>query len=103
MRVWSFLHPTIQKLIVFVLLSFLWVIPTSRVAIMKGTWERYHGYPFTFIFLVESTIGGRYNIWVSNFLFMPLVADVIVLYLVSCIVSFVSKTKIFKITVQNNE
>ena len=94
MRIWSFLRPTTQKLIAFVLLSLLWAIPTSNEAIMKGTWERHHGFPFTFIFLVESTIGGRYNIWISHFPVVFLVVDVIILYLVSCIVSFVQKEKV---------
>jgi hypothetical protein len=93
MRDWAFFRPTIRKLITFALLSLLWVIPASREAIMKGTWERHNGYPFTFIFLVESTVGGRYSIWISHFLVVSLVADIIILYLISCIVSFVQKKK----------
>ena len=91
MRIWSLLQPTAQKLIVLVLISLLWVIPTSKGAIMKGTWEQHHGFPFTFIFLVESTVGGRYSIWISRFPVVFLVADVIILYLVSCIVSLIQK------------
>lgn len=94
MRIWSFLRPTTQKLITLVLISLLWVIPTFKEAIMKGTWEQHHGFPFTFIFLIESTVGGRYNIWISHFLVTSLVANIVILYLVSSIISFVQKGKI---------
>jgi hypothetical protein len=94
MRTWSFLRPTTQKLIALVLISLVWLIPTSKEAIMKGTWEQHHGFPFTFIFLIESTIGGRYNSWISHFVFESLVADIVILYLVSCIILFVQKEKV---------
>ena len=84
MRIWSFLKPTNQKLIALVLILLLWVIPTSKEAIMKGTWEQHHGFPFTFIFLIESTVGGYYRIWRSRFLVMSLIMDIAILYLVSC-------------------
>ena len=93
MRVWSFFRPTFRKLITFVLLSLLWIIPASRDAIMKGIWEQPHGFPFTFLFLIESTVGGNYNIWISHFYVKALVADVIILHFISCIISFVLKEK----------
>lgn len=93
MRVLLFFRPTIRKLITFVLLSLLWIIPASREAIMKGTWEQPHGFAFTFLFLIESTVGGHYNIWISHFSVVSLVADIIILYLISCIVLFAQKEK----------
>ena len=91
MRIWSFLKPTNQKLIALVLILLLWVIPTSKEAIMKGTWEQHHGFPFTFIFLIESTVSGYYRIWISRFLVLSLIMDIAILYLVSCTVSLAQK------------
>jgi len=93
MRILSFLRPTTQKLITLVLISLLWIIPTSKEAIMKGTWEQLHGFPFTIIFLIESTVGGHYRIWVSHFITTSLAIDIVILYFVSCIISLAQKEK----------
>ena len=88
MRIYSFAKPTVQKLFLLSLTLLLWVIPTLREGIMKGTWEQHHGFPITFITLVKSTVGGGYHIWISHFYFTSLIIDVAILYLISCIVFF---------------
>jgi hypothetical protein len=88
MKGWSFFQPKAYKLAALGLLLLLWIMPTSRMAVMKGTWEIHHGFPFTFIFLIESTVGGIYRIWISGFDIAALITDVAILYLVSCIISF---------------
>lgn len=93
MRIWYFLQPTTQKLIALILILSLWVVPTYKEAIMKGTWEQHHGFPFAFVFLVESTVGGQYRIWASRFLVTYLLIDFAILYLVSCIISLALKEK----------
>ena len=88
MRIWLFIKPTAQKLLLLSLTLLLWVIPTLREGIRKGTWEQHHGFPITFISLVESTVGGGYQIWISRFYFASLIIDIAILYLISCIVFF---------------
>ena len=60
---------------------------------MKGTVEQLHGFPFTFIFLIVSTIGGRYNIWISRFLATYLITNILTLYLIPCTITLIQKKK----------
>ena len=88
MKILSFLQPTIHKLVMLVPILLLWILPTSREGVMKGTWEQFHGFPFTFMILVESTVGGVYRIWISRFYVSPLLEDIAILYLMVCLIYF---------------
>ena len=91
MKIWYFLQPATQKLVAFGLPVLLWIVPTSREAVMKGAWDQLHGFPFTFIFLTESTVGGIYRIWISRFYAATLLVDVTALYLMSCVIYLVTR------------
>ncbi len=89
MKVWAFFQPTIYKIIIFSLILLLWVIPTQRMATCKICWEQHHGFPITFITLTSTSMPDlRYQI--DSFSTSSLLIDVIVLYLLTCIIFLIS-------------
>ena len=89
MKIWIFFRPTIYKTINFCLILSLWVIPTWKVATCKICWEQHHGFPINFIILDSiSMLQPRY--WIDSFNTSAFLIDVIMLYLLSCVIVFIS-------------
>jgi hypothetical protein len=90
MKLWAFFQPTISKIISLGLILLLWLVPTQKMATCKICWEQHHGFPITFIITFTSTSmpGLRYQI--DSFSTLSLLIDVIVLYLLSCIIFSIS-------------
>jgi hypothetical protein len=89
MKVWSFFQPTVHKIIVFFSILLLWVIPTWKDATCKICWEQGYGFPINFI-RVDSITGPYPGYWVGYFNFQVFLFDVFLLYLLACLIIFVS-------------
>ena len=114
MKIWFFFQPTIHKIIFFFLISLLWIIPTWKDATCKICWEQGHGFPINFIIL-DSTSGLYPSYWIDSFSAQAFLIDIVVLYLLSCVIFFISyylykekkipswpKKHTFKATIQNS-
>ena len=91
MKVLSFFRLTIYKIIVFLLLSLSWTVPTGKVATCKICWEQYYGFPFTFVVLEKYGLGrSSYSYVLDSINIAALVLNLVILYFASCVIAHIS-------------
>ncbi len=93
---WSLVRPKLLQLGIWaVLLALSLLIATQRVPTSFVTWEQTRGIPLTFVTLDEyhGPCGPEgplcHNVGIKALHPFPLALDILILYLISCIVSFV--------------
>ena len=96
MSAWSLVRPNLLQLGIWaVLLALLLSVATQRVATTKVTWEETRGIPLAFVTFWEyrgpcgPEEGFCRRSGIEALHLFPLALDILILYLISCIVSFV--------------
>jgi len=89
MKVWPFFQPNIQKMTILFLMLLLWIMPTWKVATCKICYKQHHGFPITFVILDSSSGLYTYD-WIDYFSISAFLIDAITLYLLSCVIVFIS-------------